>query len=424
MSAADGRVLGTVKLVDHGPAAVRWNLVLLADGYREQERNAFADHARRIADELLATPPFDAFEDAINVYRVDVASTDSGADDPVPCNGTGAAPATYFDATFCDEEIPRRIGVDDELVLLTANQQVPEWHVAMVVVNSTQRGGARDEQVAAISVAFGFEQTAVHEIGHAGFDLADEYDSRLGCASGETDRDRYTESEPMRPNITAETGRSSLKWRDLVLPSTPVPTTTNLDCTKCDPQLSPVPAGTVGAFEGAGTYHCGLFRPQFTCWMRKSGDPFCAICRRRIRETLTPYLPDRSPMNYSVIVHQRNHFGDEPDFLPGVFAGRNKDFAFDCPGLDPAQHAVLMFQALHVNSPANVFTINGQTLFGLPTTAEDKTAWSAQVVLVGPGTLRGRGNVLRVGARTDSGSSSGDVDDFAIDNVVLMYKTA
>ena len=67
-------------------------------------------------------------------------------------------------------------------------------------------------------------------------------------------------------------------------------------------------------------------------------------------------------MNYSVIVNQRNHFGDEQDFLPGVFAGRRKDFRFDCPGVDPGQQSVLMFQALHVNSEKNVFTVNGQTL--------------------------------------------------------------
>ena len=82
-----------------------------------------------------------------------------------------------------------------------------------------------------------------------------------------------------------------------------------------------------------------------------------------------------------------------------------------------------MFQALHVNSEKNVFTVNGQTLFGLPTTTEDKKAWAAQVLLVAPNTLRGSGNILHVEARTNSGSPSGDVDDFVIDNVVLMYKT-
>ena len=34
MSASDGYVVGTTKIVDHGSDSVRWNLVILGDGYR------------------------------------------------------------------------------------------------------------------------------------------------------------------------------------------------------------------------------------------------------------------------------------------------------------------------------------------------------------------------------------------------------
>ena len=130
------------------------------------------------------------------------------------------------------------------------------------------------------------------------------------------------------------------------------------------------------------------------------------------------------PSAKTVITSVRNHFGNEPSFLPGAFVGQRKDFRFDCPGIDPRQEAVLMFQSLHVSHPRNVFTINGRTVFGdLPTTTEDKEAWAAQVLLVTPNTLRGRDNVLHVDSRTDSGTSSGDIDDFVIDNLVLLYKT-
>ena len=57
------------------------------------------------------------------------------------------------------------------------------------------------------------------------------------------------------------------------------------------PQSNPQPVGTVGAFEGAHYYHCGAYRPQWDCRMRALGFPFCAVCRRRITQTLTPYLP-------------------------------------------------------------------------------------------------------------------------------------
>jgi hypothetical protein len=417
MSASDGRVVGTTKIVDHGPAAARWNVVVLSEGYREAELSQFAGDARRFADTLLATAPFDEYESAINVFRVDVASTDSGADDPAACGGTGATPATFFDATYCGFGIDRLLVVDTETVMETASDAVPEWHVLVVIVNATKYGGSGAAGVAVYSLAADAEKIAIHELGHSGFGLADEY-----CEAG-GNRDRYEGDEPVEPNITADPDRATLKWGAHVLAGTPLPTTTNPNCSTCDPRPSPVPASVVGAFEGAGRFRCGLWRPRFTCAMNDLRDPFCPVCREHISETLDPFLPDRSPMNYSVIVNQRNHFGDEEDFLPGVFAGRRKDFRFDCPGVDPGQHSVLMFQALHVNSEKNVFTVNGQTLFGLPTTTEDKKAWAAQVLLVGPNTLRGSGNVLHVEARTNSGSPSGDVDDFVIDNVVLMYKT-
>ena len=37
MSASDGYILGTTKIVDHGPDNTRWNLVIVGDGYRANE---------------------------------------------------------------------------------------------------------------------------------------------------------------------------------------------------------------------------------------------------------------------------------------------------------------------------------------------------------------------------------------------------
>src|ERR1700682_5231386 len=111
MSTADGRVLATVKILDNGPVELRWNLVILGDGYREAELPSFAQHAKAIADKLLATPPFDQLKSGINVFRVDVASTDSGADDPTTCGGPGIVARTYFDASFCHGGLERALEV-------------------------------------------------------------------------------------------------------------------------------------------------------------------------------------------------------------------------------------------------------------------------------------------------------------------------
>ena len=37
MSTSEGYVIGTTKLVDHGPDSARWNLVILGDDYQACE---------------------------------------------------------------------------------------------------------------------------------------------------------------------------------------------------------------------------------------------------------------------------------------------------------------------------------------------------------------------------------------------------
>lgn len=158
-----------------------------------------------------------------------------------------------------------------------------------MVVNSSIWGGAGGT-IATTSTAVGWEAVAIHELGHSTFGLADEYEYWAGCGV-DTTQNTYTGPEPSEVNVTINTNRSTLKWGSLVLASTSLPTTSNADCTRCDPQPNPLPAGTVGAFEGARYYHCGIYRPEFDCMMRNLTG-FCAVCRRRARETLQPYLPD------------------------------------------------------------------------------------------------------------------------------------
>jgi hypothetical protein len=101
MSASDGYVVGTTKVVDHGPDNARWNLVIIGDGYRASELTQYHTDVQNFLTTLRATPPYDELFCGINVHRVDVVSTDSGADDPGCAGGTAKTANTYFDATFC-----------------------------------------------------------------------------------------------------------------------------------------------------------------------------------------------------------------------------------------------------------------------------------------------------------------------------------
>ena len=292
--AADGTVIGATKLVDHGPDAERFVMAILAEGFRADQQAAFEAAANAFVATLQAMKPFDELWTRINVYRVDIHSAESGADNPAICGSSGpptggaTTARTYLDARFCgDGSIRRNLIVDQGIALVTANQLVPDYDVVVVVVNHKEFGGSGAPQIAVYSLSPDALETALHELGHS-VGLADEYEYYAGCESGEMGHDTYTGIELGAPNITKVTNQADLKWRHLVDPTTPIPTTYNLDCTKCRPPGSPVPAGTVGLFVGAGTFHCGLYRPSEDCLMRTvgKGRPFCQVCQEAIKEVI------------------------------------------------------------------------------------------------------------------------------------------
>jgi hypothetical protein len=292
MSTADGSVIGVTEILNNGSPAERFNIVILSEGYQTAQLPQFANDAQAFVTRLSQTAPYHLVMNSINVYRVDVSSTDSGADDPVACGGSGATARTYFDATFCGDGVNQRLcNVNVATVQTVAKAQVPQYLLAIVIVNSPIYGGSGGP-VAVYSLAAPAIEIALHEMGHTAFGFADEYATYQGCSSGETGHDVHPPGEPPEPNITLNgNDRSSLKWGRFVLPATNLPTTKNANCTQCDPQASPVPTGTVGTFEGADYYHCGAFRPEYDCRMRNLGVPFCRVCQDVILHKLEGYSP-------------------------------------------------------------------------------------------------------------------------------------
>jgi hypothetical protein len=133
--------------------------------------------------------------------------------------------------------------------------------------------------------------------------------------------------------------------------------------------------------------------------------------------------------NFTVILFQRQHFGNDPgifnDIEPNVpFAGSTKDFSFDCPGVNRSETAFLMFQSRDVDHQRNIFQINGVDVFGgLPASAA-RDAWNGNILLIEPHhQLRATGNILHVESRDSNGGQGDNIDDFIIDNVVIVYKT-
>ena len=306
MGASDGSVGATTKIVDHGSPSVRWDLVILGDGYRASELAQYHTDVQSFVDRIRLTSPWDELWCGVNVWRVDVTSTDSGADEPTECNGPGTTPRTYFDAAFCSlwggTRLVRLLTVDSGLADAVALAAVPLRNHTMVIVNSAKYGGSGGS-VAVCSTNSAAAEIAIHEIGHSAFGLGDEYENG-GSASG---------TEPVEPNVTYDPNRATNKWADLVAPTTPMPSSCNPGCADCIPPANPPAPGAVGAYEGAYYVRCGAYRPLPSCYMRDYG-PFCPVCARVIRQVLQPYLPPESiaPATPSIA------FGNVPEGLGGV----------------------------------------------------------------------------------------------------------
>ena len=286
MGVADGTVLGITKIFDSGPPTTRWNLVIVSDGYQAGQMGQFATDAQAVADRLLAEPPFDQQEltCAINIYRLDVTSTDQGADKP-NCSdggGSGSTSATYFDSTFCwDGDTQRLLYGDAGLVQTTVEASLPEWHQIIVLVNDAERGGAGGTVGWFSNGGSDWREVAIHELGHSAFGLADEYD--YGGPDG------WPGGEPGEANVSAVSNPATVKWSALVTAGPANPTRANPDCTGTDPGPSPVADGIVGTFEGAKYSHCGVYRPVWNCMMRDTGAPFCPVCRAEIVDVMVPF---------------------------------------------------------------------------------------------------------------------------------------
>ncbi len=148
-------------------------------------------------------------------------------------------------------------------------------------------------------------------------------------------------------------------------------------------------------------------------------------------------------LDFTVVFAVRQRFGDPAaDDLgqetEAPFVGRQKAYSFLCPAVDPRQQAVLLFQCQGANFQQSL-EINDQLIFGgIPASVESEASlfqpalaqgivqsfpvaqWSGNVMLVHPGVLQ-ENNVLRIQAREIG--NSGNIDNFIIDNLVVMFKT-
>lgn len=255
---AHERALGQgtlLNLVTNGPRASFLNLVILSEGYTADELGRFETDARKVADGILSTEPFKAYRRCFNVFGIAVASLESGSDHP----SKGIFRSTYFSSTYDSQGIERLITVSEDGRFQVYNmllKHVPEYDLAIVLVNDPQYGGSGGNFATIVSTQTSSAEIAIHELGHSLGGLGDEYGDPYP---------NFPDTE--EHNTTQETDRSKVKWRHWIDDSTPVPTPGTVDF-----------EGVVGLFEGAHYHKTGWYRPKLTCRMRTLSAPFCEVC--------------------------------------------------------------------------------------------------------------------------------------------------
>lgn len=248
-------VPGLKMIVNHGKCPGRVNILLLPDGFTQSELSTFQSAASTFANALKSEPAYGSNWDYINVWTLDVASTDSGISDP----DASVTKNTAFGTTFGNGDMrrcifPRNTPNAEAADLRAKAEAASEANQTVIISNTTEWGGCAGGNVIAQSRHPGGGRVLAHELGHSLFKLADEYDYG-------TCRDSAGKGEP---NTTRDA--TSPPWKAL-LNTTELPTTT-------------VSATTIGAYEGAQYCTKGVYRPTFNeCIMRDSGKPFCAVCK-------------------------------------------------------------------------------------------------------------------------------------------------
>ena len=262
-----------------GTTAQSLDIVLVADGFTADERDAFFLAAADTSQQLLAFSPYAEYASLFNVYALFVESAQSGASHP----SQDVYVDNAFGTTFDYGGVARLAVADDAKVVDAVGQAFPDYDIAVVVVNDAAYGGSGGV-VPVVSLDAQAIAILRHELAHNLAHLADEYATAYpGYPAGDSE-----------PNVASSAHLNPLKWQAWVKPGTPIPTPESEVSSLYTP---------IGAFEGARYQPAGMFRPAPNCLMRTLDMAFCPVCQealiRAIHKStamLRSRLPGPSPL--------------------------------------------------------------------------------------------------------------------------------
>lgn len=198
-----------------GAPSERFNLVILGDGYTEEEMPLFREQLDQHLNVQWSIEPFRTYRNYLNVYAVQTPSAESGVDcDPAR---EDQERDTALDMGFfngCDPEALERLLTVDEEAAEAAADLVPgvsaDNRQILALANSGTYGGRGGATATASSGNALSALISPHELGHSLGELQDEYpyyfrDTSLG---------RYTGGEPDSAHHTLMSSREMLDRRE------------------------------------------------------------------------------------------------------------------------------------------------------------------------------------------------------------------
>lgn len=304
-----------IAIEQNGDSAQKVDLLLLGDGYTEEEHDEFVRRARELTNVLFATSPFRERRSDFNVWAIAPPAAESGVSRP----STGLYRDSPIGATYDAFRSERYVLTYDNREWRQIASSAPYDFVEILTNSETYGGGGiygLFSTAAANSEWAGY--LFVHEFAHHFAGLADEY---------------YTSSvayeapaeivEPYEPNVTALLDPAELKWRHLVSADTPLPTPwpkadyethslayqarrANMRAENVaesvmnelftenqrivEQMFASAPySEAIGAFEGALYQASGYYRSEQDCIMFTRTTDFCRVCAAAIGEVIDEY---------------------------------------------------------------------------------------------------------------------------------------
>ena len=304
-----------VAIHEGGDPATTVDLLLMGDGYTADEHDAFIAKAKELAEIFFATSPFKERKDDFNIWALAPAAAQSGVSRP----STGTFRDSPIGATYDAFRSERYILTFDNKSMRRIASSAP-YDFVEILTNTEVYGGGGIYGL--FSTAAANSEWApylfVHEFGHHFAGLADEYYTSSVAYEAPTEI-----TEPYEPNVTALLDPDKLKWRHLVMPGTPLPTSWpkakyeehSLAVQKRRAEMRAANVseaemnslfrytkeyvdalfeqsgkkGVVGAFEGGNYQAEGYYRSEQNCLMFTRYEAFCAVCAEAIGKVIDEY---------------------------------------------------------------------------------------------------------------------------------------